>query len=70
MKEGTRIKVKDTFYLEDLHGKEGITLKEAIFQHIQFDKPIPGGHDACGLGKAGHCWYVPEYHLEIITTKN
>ena len=33
---------------------------------VEFDAPLVSGHDACGLGKDGHCWSMAQSQLEAI----
>jgi len=65
--KGTRVRVKDTYYLEDLHGKLGVTLDEHNIPSIQFDEPIRRGHSGLGSGKEGYCRAIDKEYLEVIT---
>lgn len=34
---------------------------------LEFDNPIPGGHDCNGMGKKGHCWWVTPEEIRSAT---
>lgn len=34
---------------------------------LEFDSPIPGGHDCNGMGKKGYCWWVAPEEIRSAT---
>jgi hypothetical protein len=54
-----------------LRGQQGIIISDTPHNSnvtVQFDKSIPGCHDANGTGKRGHCWNLHKMLLKPLDT--
>ncbi len=54
-----------------LRGQQGTVISNEPHNSnvtVQFDKSIPGCHDANGTGKSGHCWNLHKMFLKALDT--
>ncbi len=64
MKVGDRVYRKEYGKGTIIHSEKNDT---GILYLVKFDNKNEGLHDGAGMGMSGHCWWFPEFELELIT---